>query len=64
MSKRASYREGVAWIALNDEPEDLDLESVAGYISTQLLAALWGKEDEVVARAIVRYRVVEEGVVA
>ncbi len=54
--KRASYREGVAWIALNDEPTDLDPESVDGYVATLLLADLFGKEPREVAEAVVRYR--------
>jgi hypothetical protein len=54
--RRASYREGVAWIALNDEPEDFDIESVSGYVSTLLLAALFGKSEYEVAAAIVLYR--------
>lgn len=54
--KRASYREGVAWIALNDEPTDLDPDSVASYISTALLADLFGKDTSEVAKAIVSYR--------
>jgi hypothetical protein len=42
MSKRASYRFGVRWIAENDEPESVDVEEVAGYVSTLLLADLFG----------------------
>lgn len=60
--KRASYREGVAWIAWNDEPEDGDPENVAGYISTGLLADLFHVERERVAEDIVRYRVKHCGV--
>lgn len=55
-SQRASYRYGVAWIARNDEPEDRDVENVAGYISTTLLADLFGKDQDVVAADVVRYR--------
>jgi hypothetical protein len=40
------YRSGVDWIARNDEPTDLDPESVAGYVSTLLLADLVGKRPE------------------
>lgn len=54
--KRASYREGVAWIALNDEPEEMDQESVKGYISVLLLADLFGKEPEDVAVDVLSYR--------
>lgn len=53
---RASYRRGVAWIALNDEPTETDGETVAGQISVLLLADLFEKEAEVVAAAILRYR--------
>lgn len=55
-TKRASYREGVAWIALNDEPGDDNPDSVSSYISTALLADLFGKTTEQVARDICRYR--------
>lgn len=44
MSKRASYREGIEYIALNDEPAELDVEQIQGYISVQLLAALFHKD--------------------
>ena len=58
--KRASYRVGIAWIAENDEPEELDANNVAGYISTGLLADLFGKELDEVAAAVVRYRIKHE----
>lgn len=60
--KRASYREGVSWIAWNDEPEDGDPENVAGYISTGLLADIFHVERERVAEDIVRYRIKHCGV--
>lgn len=53
---RASYRYGIEWIALNDEEDVLDVEEVAGFISTSLLADLFGKDPVEVATAIVRYR--------
>ena len=56
MSRRASYRFGVQWIADNDEPGDLDPEDVAYYVTTLLLADLFGKEPEAVAADIVRRR--------
>ncbi len=49
--KRASYRVGVQWIADNDEALDRDAESIAGYISTILLAPA-----ERVARDVLRKR--------
>lgn len=58
-AKRASYKFGVGWIALNDDPgshDALDVDSVAGYISTALLADLFGLDPERVARDIVKYR--------
>lgn len=54
--RHASYRRGVEWIALNDEAGSSDAEDVAGYISTLLLADLFGVEPERVARDVVRYR--------
>lgn len=56
MSKRASYLEGVAWIALNDEPAELDVATVAGQISTCLLADLFDKDQYRVALDVVVFR--------
>lgn len=63
---RASYRKGVEWIALNDEDgatEDMKFADAVEFVSEQvsvvLLAELFGKEPEVVARAIVRFRIRE-----
>jgi len=53
---RASYRKGIEWIASNDEPEELDVDSVSSYISTMLLADLFGKDPDEVAKAVVRFR--------
>lgn len=58
-AKRASYREGVEWIAENDDAgsdDAWDVERVAAYVSTCLLADLFGKSREDVARAVIRYR--------
>ncbi len=54
--KRASHRAGIEFIALNDELECLDPCEVDGYISTILLADLFGKDPMDVAEAVVRYR--------
>lgn len=57
--KRASYREGVAWIALNDDPassDALNAEELQGLISVALLADLFGKDQLEVAKAVVAYR--------
>ncbi len=56
MAKRASYREGVRWIAENDEPDGLNADVVAWNISTLLLADLFEKDPLVVATDIVRFR--------
>jgi hypothetical protein len=60
--KRASYREGVRWIAANDNagqdrPGDDDVEDiVSGYVSTLMLADLFDVEPERVARDVMRER--------
>jgi hypothetical protein len=53
---RASYRHGVAFIALNDEPTDRCVESVSYYTTSLLLAELFGVEPERVGKDVVRYR--------
>jgi len=58
-AKRASYREGVEWIALMDGPADddaLDPEHVGGCTSVLLLAALFGKPALEVGEDIVAFR--------
>ena len=57
--KRASYRFGVEWIALNDSAGDDDAlipERVAELVTTGLLADLFGKDTAQVGRDIVRCR--------
>lgn len=53
---RASYRKGVEIIALNDEPGDMDVTSVASFTTVGLLADLFGKTTEEVAKDVVRFR--------
>lgn len=51
------YKYGVVWAAKYDGRADRDVKSVAtGYVSTLLLAALFGKAPMKVAKAIVSYR--------
>lgn len=57
----ASYRFGVMWIALNDEPMEMDSGVVKTFISTALLADLFGKETEEVAVDIVKYKLRNAG---
>lgn len=55
--KRASFREGVAWIALNDSAADqASVEDIAGWVSTLLLADLFQVEPLRVAKAVQRLR--------
>lgn len=57
MSKRASYREGVDWIARNDNAGNGDdVDAIASYISTALLADLFGKNDYEAACDIMKAR--------
>ena len=44
------------WIADNDEPSDLDPESVAGYISTILIADCTDHDPKDLAQSIVNIR--------
>jgi hypothetical protein len=52
--KRASYREGVRWIAVNDEPGCYHAEEVASFVSTLLVADLFDVEPARVARDVLR----------
>lgn len=56
MTMRASYREAIAWIAENDEPSFNEVEDIASTLTVLLIADLWRKEPEEVARAVIRYR--------
>ncbi len=54
--QRASYRDGIAWIALNDDPEDRNPDQIALMISVLLLADLFGIEPEKVAADVIAFR--------
>ena len=57
--KRASYKEAIAWIAVNDgsgDTEWLDLEHVRYMLTVALVADLFGKDSEDVAKAVIKYR--------
>lgn len=54
--KRASYRDAVDFVALNDEPSELDEEVVSGLASVVLVASIFDVETERVARDVVRLR--------
>jgi hypothetical protein len=53
---RASYKFGVRWIAENDEPIAQTPEDAVGLISILLLADLFGKTPEIVARDVFDYK--------
>jgi hypothetical protein len=54
--KRASYREAVEYIALNDEPEIRDADAMTYYATVQLLAAIFDVTPERVAGDVVKHR--------
>jgi hypothetical protein len=55
--KRQGYKFGVAWVAENDNAGNGDsLDDIAGYVTTLLLADLFGKDSKDVARDIHEYR--------
>jgi len=57
--KRASYREAISWIALNDGPGDFDaLEPayVAEQMTAKIVADLFGVDDARVGKDVVRAR--------
>lgn len=51
-----ALRAALEWIADNDDPTELDAEHVRGLISVALVADLWNKEAEKLAKSIVRLR--------
>lgn len=54
--KRASYRHGVEWIALNDEPSEFELQTISESISVMLLADIFGLSYLRVAGDVLRQR--------
>jgi len=56
---RATLTRAVEWIAANDEPGDENEKTVAEYISTQLVADIFGTPVHLVARRIVATRKAE-----
>lgn len=55
--KRASYRAGVEWIALEDDPDaGDDVDNIEGCISVCLLADLFGIDPHRVAVDVARAR--------
>ena len=60
--KRASYRYGIAWIAVNDEPSETELDFVKFQISVVLLADLFGLEPERVAKDVLKHRAKQDAI--
>lgn len=57
---RASWKAAINWIAFNDNPGDNEgAEAVAGYLTSHLVADLWGREPIQVGRAVLRRRAQE-----
>lgn len=57
--KRASYREAIAWVALNDsfgDDDNLDEEAAGNLVSAVLIADIFDVDTAKVGRDIVRYR--------
>lgn len=53
---KMTLRETIEWIALNDEPEDLEVDNVAGYISTLLASDIYDRPAVDMAYRIVTFR--------
>jgi hypothetical protein len=58
--KRASYREGIEIIALNDDPTELEIKHVVGTVSVHLMANLFDVSQEKVALDVIRHRLKEK----
>lgn len=58
--KNPSYRQAIEYIALNDEPDDLNPEFMTGMASVHLVSVIFGTPTEVVAADVVRYRLKEK----
>lgn len=54
--KRASYREAVMWLALNDEAMEFDVDTIDSFVTTKVIADIFGVPSVRVARDILRKR--------
>lgn len=54
--KRASYYEGVMWIALNDDTLDIDPDSVSEYIQVIFMSHLFGVHAFQIAKDVIKIR--------
>lgn len=53
---RGYYREVIEYIALNDEPNQMDVREVEGFISVHTVAVAFHKENTDVAQDVVKER--------
>lgn len=51
-----ALRTALEWIADNDDPGELDPDTIAGTVSLLLVADLWEKPADELARKVVRLR--------
>lgn len=57
MARRAaSLQRAITWIADNDETAETSVEEMAMLISVQLVADLWSREPEEIARRVLNRR--------
>lgn len=54
--KRPSYRRGIAFIALNDEPDETDVEIMETLLSVVTLATTYNISEKQVATDVLAYR--------
>ncbi len=59
--RRASYMEAVAWIANNDEAAQMNLRVVTDSVTVLLIADIFAKDPEIVAKAVLAYRSKNQG---
>jgi hypothetical protein len=50
------YRRAVEWIAAEDEPDEMHRPTVAAMVSVALVADIFGKDADAVARSVIRRR--------
>ncbi|WP_227271210.1 hypothetical protein [Roseobacter weihaiensis] len=64
MNRRPSYRHAVEWIALEDNPGGEDpADWIAGYLTTHLVADLFGAEPRDVAEDVAKVRLANDLIV-
>lgn len=54
---KTKYQRAVEWIALNDSAgDDADAYTLTGYLSVQLVADVFGRDEGIVAEDVFTYR--------